>query len=51
MNNCTDCIHNEVCLYLWEFSFEGTSSRKEMYEDPNLGRHCGHYLNREVNND
>ena len=47
MDNCIKCIHNEVCLYIWKFTFKGTSSRKEIYKDLNTKKHCGHYLESE----
>lgn len=46
MNNCIDCIHNEVCLYIREFTFGGTSSVTKLKENADLysSRLCGHSI-------
>lgn len=33
---CRNCTHGDVCLYIWEFTFEGTDSRKNLRKGADL---------------
>ena len=44
MKDCTECIHNECCVYLWKFKFNNTDSVKILRKDPYTKKSCGHHI-------
>uniref|UniRef100_A0A6H1ZA15 Uncharacterized protein n=1 Tax=viral metagenome TaxID=1070528 RepID=A0A6H1ZA15_9ZZZZ len=47
MKDCTECIHNECCVYLWKFKFDNTDSVRVLRKNPYTKKSCGHYMEKD----